>query len=564
MEVEGKASDRKYPEADANSKQQRSSATATLTDVQSAASTSSSSPSSLSTASSDVVRSILTFLHPADLRHVFPCSRFLSTYQRDDVLWSFLLTALFLTPRPPLPPGYLPESSPYVLFRQYHAEYPPRYWPHYPAIHSLHQQLRSVLEEKAPWIAQSLSRGASEEEVQRADAALGEGGGEWGGGGQSRLRMSGCVDWLLFLKMTNGQKVRKGERGPGWLGLWGTITFYHTTVNVSSIPTPSHPPLAPSKWPSSDSPSSLCAVQMRLSSLEESVVGFHPMSGFLPISSSPLGDDQLQFFLHPSGQVVRSMKTPHRFHVVAPSFTSFLSTHLQRLQGGLYEIKHPARLPWGAVAGISRFAFPDPCGSDCVTRGIRVQTSALYVSEESGPRSFVFAYRIRMTHTGESRIDATLTSRRWIITHGTGREEVVVGEGVIGLYPVSDGALSHQTSLRPPRCPPHPLCWRCSASLPGLPWCVCSISSLAVRCSSMRAAAPWRRRPAPCEEGQQRRRTLRSRSRHCTERAAAACTADTPPPCCPLLSFFFALARTGEIVEVIVAPMTFDTQRNGC
>ena len=452
MDVEGKVSERKYPDAD-TSKQLRPHP-----HFQSLQPQRPPQPS-LSTASPDVVRSLLTFLHPSDLARVFPCSRFLATFQRDDFLYTSLLTSIFLNPRPPLPAGYHPEPSPYALFRQYHSEYPPHYWPHYPAIHALYQQLRAVLEERAPWIAQSLNAGLSEEEVTRTDAGLGT-GNAWSGQGKGRLRVAGCADWLLFLKMANGQ--RKWRRGD-WAGLWGTIQFYGTVVNVSSRLLHSH------RWPSSlprfshphpPSPPPLSAVQLRLSSLQESLRGYVTLSRSLPISTSPNSNEHLQFFIQPTGQVIRGRARAAPLHIVAPSFTAFLSGHVERLRSGVYAIKQPTRGP-EQVAGISRFAFPDPCGSDCVTRGIRVQTSVLFVVEASDSRRSRFTYRIRLTHTGETNVDATLTTRRWIITNGNGHEEIVEGPGVIGFHPVT-----HRTSraaLSDPYFPSFLLLTRCAA-----------------------------------------------------------------------------------------------------
>lgn len=168
----------------------------------------------------------------------------------------------------------------------------------------------------------------------------------------------------------------------------------------------------------------------------------------LPITSSTVAsvfqrnderlESHIRFSLDSSGRIVRRTSTGE-IHCIAPSFTAFLATHVERLLAGQYEVKPVVcdlsdALPAG---GISRFAFPDPCGSDCVTAGIRVQTGVLWVPEESATHRQQFTYRIRITHTGETAIDATLTTRRWMITDGHGNEEVVVGDGVIGLHPVS-------------------------------------------------------------------------------------------------------------------------------
>ncbi|MDX1461253.1 MAG: Co2+/Mg2+ efflux protein ApaG [Xanthomonadales bacterium] len=46
---------------------------------------------------------------------------------------------------------------------------------------------------------------------------------------------------------------------------------------------------------------------------------------------------------------------------------------------------------------------------------------------------FAFAYTIHITNRGSDAI--TLRNRHWIITHGDGTEEEVIGEGVIGETP---------------------------------------------------------------------------------------------------------------------------------
>ena len=46
---------------------------------------------------------------------------------------------------------------------------------------------------------------------------------------------------------------------------------------------------------------------------------------------------------------------------------------------------------------------------------------------------FAFAYTIHIVNQGDRTI--TLKNRHWIITHGDGHEEEVIGEGVIGETP---------------------------------------------------------------------------------------------------------------------------------
>jgi ApaG protein len=58
---------------------------------------------------------------------------------------------------------------------------------------------------------------------------------------------------------------------------------------------------------------------------------------------------------------------------------------------------------------------------------------------------FAFAYTIHITNQGE--IPITLRNRHWIITHGDGSQEEVIGEGVIGETPeLKPGASYSYTS----------------------------------------------------------------------------------------------------------------------
>jgi ApaG protein len=58
---------------------------------------------------------------------------------------------------------------------------------------------------------------------------------------------------------------------------------------------------------------------------------------------------------------------------------------------------------------------------------------------------FAFAYTIHITNSGE--IPITLRDRHWIITHGDGHREEVVGEGVVGETPeLAPGASFSYTS----------------------------------------------------------------------------------------------------------------------
>ena len=92
--------------------------------------------------------------------------------------------------------------------------------------------------------------------------------------------------------------------------------------------------------------------------------------------------------------------------------------------------------------------------SDQTTEGIRIQVRTAYLAEKSAPTQgrYFFAYRVRITNTGNEA--AQLISRRWVITDATGEVETVEGPGVVGEQPVLEpGQTFEYTSFCPLKTP---------------------------------------------------------------------------------------------------------------
>ena len=88
--------------------------------------------------------------------------------------------------------------------------------------------------------------------------------------------------------------------------------------------------------------------------------------------------------------------------------------------------------------------------SDQTTEGIRIQVRTAYLAEKSAPTQgrYFFAYRVRITNTGNET--AQLVSRRWVITDANGDVETVEGPGVVGEQPVLEpGQTFEYTSFCP-------------------------------------------------------------------------------------------------------------------
>ena len=64
-----------------------------------------------------------------------------------------------------------------------------------------------------------------------------------------------------------------------------------------------------------------------------------------------------------------------------------------------------------------------------------IAVATRFLDEQSVPEEgrFVFAYTVHIRNDG--KVPAQLLGRRWLITDGNGKEQEVVGEGVVGEQP---------------------------------------------------------------------------------------------------------------------------------
>ena len=72
---------------------------------------------------------------------------------------------------------------------------------------------------------------------------------------------------------------------------------------------------------------------------------------------------------------------------------------------------------------------------EATTRGVMVRVVTQYLPDQSDPPAsrYVWAYTIEIENHGEETVQ--LISRRWVITDGLNRSEVVSGPGVVGEQP---------------------------------------------------------------------------------------------------------------------------------
>ena len=374
-----------------------------------------SGPFSLSLISADVMTTILTHILPSELAAFFPCSHFTSSFQSNERLWSTLLSSIYTLQRPfdassGLPLPSLPEQTHRALFCHQYQQFPPRYYAHFPAVFSLYLRLLNFIRTSAQPILPSLRPGATQVDVREAESL-------------ARPGHQLPLDWLTFMKLIDGQApIQRNDISTYFTGLFGTVSYYDTLANFRLRPLVSAMREAKSIIGEG-------GLQQWVVPITSSVVGGLMQTGLMRV------EDRMRFYIDQHGRVVRQLGQTAHFQVAAQSFTDFLRVYVERLEQGAYGVTGL----WDQGGGISRFAFPDPCGSDCVTRGVRVQVSVLFVPEDCrrfrGEQQWLFTYRVRITHTGDGNFCGQLTNRHWIITDDRGKLDEVHGPGVIGLYP---------------------------------------------------------------------------------------------------------------------------------
>lgn len=83
-------------------------------------------------------------------------------------------------------------------------------------------------------------------------------------------------------------------------------------------------------------------------------------------------------------------------------------------------------------------------GSSARTEGVRVSVRPRFIDEHSdhGSGQYLFAYRVEIRN--ESAEPARLVRRRWVIIDADGVEQVVAGEGVLGVQPYLPPGAAHE------------------------------------------------------------------------------------------------------------------------
>lgn len=117
-------------------------------------------------------------------------------------------------------------------------------------------------------------------------------------------------------------------------------------------------------------------------------------------------------------------------------FVRWFEEYVNRLETRVYQVSplRPTSAP--DTSGICLFPEEGPELSRCVTHGVEVTASCVYMPEH--PQGWTYSIRLALVGTAEERGFETcqLTTRKWIIEEDGREPDIVQGDGVIGLFPI--------------------------------------------------------------------------------------------------------------------------------
>ena len=312
-------------------------------------------------------------------------------------------------------------------------------------------KIRNFAQAADPMIYASLQPGISREDLQEFQRSSG---------------VTLPVTMRAIYRLCNGQDqeyvpvridISKGDLN--WKGLFGGYSFYETVCNIRFLPL--HIALDLKRL-----------YQSLLSPTRDgSLVGTDFLEGYMPFASNfqrthASTPDKLLLVSLTNGHCYSSTgMTPARCSKANPDelsgantgsngeamgcgdgFLCWIESYAGRLEDGWYRT---GRLisNMHATVGICLFPTKGPNYSECVTRGVRVSASAIYVPDMSmmeGPQGFFFAYsfRFRLIDPPDSPSalkSCQLLSRHFVFTkhslQGERSQDRVDGQAVIGMHP---------------------------------------------------------------------------------------------------------------------------------
>lgn len=121
---------------------------------------------------------------------------------------------------------------------------------------------------------------------------------------------------------------------------------------------------------------------------------------------------------------------------VADGLLRWMNEYARRLEAGHYAVAslRPEQAP--GMRGISLFPAQPPELTSCVTKGVEVTASCIYMPEHI--QGWTYSIAMRLVGTAEERgfNSCQVHKRHWEIQEEGSNAEHVRGEGLIGLYPI--------------------------------------------------------------------------------------------------------------------------------
>jgi len=296
-------------------------------------------------------------------------------------------------------------------YEKHDSKWGDRYRPCFARVRRIWDRIMNWLKLNSPDILDTINEGATEEEINEIEEALG-------------FEMP--LEMRLSYRLHDGQSPHTGPRH----GLFGGYKCYDLKVNLRMCP------LEHMK-------------QMRYALRSDFPAWLKKV---VPIART--GGSAKHFFLVTdsvgskltAGRIVEPSGCFEGAFHVANSFIELLEDHVTKLETGQFQV---SKKPHKEI-----IRYPCKGGTSTkVTRGVQITACPLFCAERStveGPSNF-FAYRIQMQMSPQAseELRCKLVSRHWIITHD-GKKDEVKGPGVIGKHPeMFPGAYFEYASCSP-------------------------------------------------------------------------------------------------------------------
>jgi len=250
------------------------------------------------------------------------------------------------------------------------------------------KEIRSWMKENAPRIHETLQNGVDVTALSRF------------------LKKRGCKNrgHLAFWTEIDGQNSVR-DASTSLLGFFGGFEFYNYRGNMHLLP-----------------------LQMILeanNSLRQ-IENYDEISHFIGFGGDTV---RLLAVMMKDGKMrkIRAGTASFCYPQSGGDFLGFMKWYKDALYGLEFRIEH--------FGGINRMPRNDRYGSETITNGLRIRVRTLYVPETNMGSQVTITYEFELDSApGQSPPEGILTSRHFKISED-GKEEIVDGPGVIGLYP---------------------------------------------------------------------------------------------------------------------------------